>query len=71
MRGTGADAYCDALSDTLLPAYVKDGKAHLTIAFGCTGGQHRSVAVAELLGKALANKGWRVSIGHRELEQRV
>ncbi len=59
-----------AMHDHLLPAYVKDGKAHLTIAFGCTGGQHRSVAVAELMGNALANKGWRVSIGHRELDKR-
>lgn len=54
----------------LLPAFQEEGKAHLTIAMGCTGGQHRSVAVAEELGKALANKGWQVSIRHREIERR-
>lgn len=59
-----------SLLDLLLPAYREEGKAYLTIAFGCTGGQHRSVAVTELLGKALANKGWQVSIEHRELGAR-
>lgn len=58
------------LLDILLPAYVNDGKAHLTVAMGCTGGQHRSVAVTEHLRNALANKGWHVSIGHRELDSR-
>lgn len=55
----------------LLPASVAEGKAHLSIGFGCTGGQHRSVAVAEILGKALAEAGWPVSKRHRELERRV
>ncbi len=55
----------------LLPNFRDEGKAHLSIATGCTGGQHRSVAVAEALGKALANKGWRVSIRHRELDGRT
>ena len=54
----------------LLPNFRNEGKAHLAIGIGCTGGQHRSVAVTEVLGKALANKGWRVSIRHRELERR-
>lgn len=58
------------LLDHLLPAYRREGKAHLTVALGCTGGQHRSVAVAEMLGSALANKGWHVSIEHRELGRR-
>ena len=56
---------------TLLPAYVHEGKTHLTVAFGCTGGQHRSVAVAEKLAKHLVKKGWRVSTRHRELERRA
>lgn len=56
------------LIDFLLPAYAAEGKAHLSIGFGCTGGQHRSVAFAETVAKALAEAGWRVSIRHRELE---
>ena len=54
----------------LLPAYEEEGKKHLSIAFGCTGGQHRSVTLAEILSKALAEHDWQVSIRHRELERR-
>lgn len=54
----------------LLPAYQEEGKRHLSIAFGCTGGQHRSVTLAENLSKALAEHDWQVSIRHRELERR-
>ena len=54
----------------LLPAHAEEGKAHLAIGFGCTGGQHRSVMVAESLGEALANAGWRVSKRHGEIEAR-
>ena len=55
----------------LLPAQLDEGKAHLAIGFGCTGGQHRSVAVAEKLAKVLAEAGWAVSKRHRELERRL
>ncbi len=55
----------------LLPAHLAEGKAHLSIGFGCTGGQHRSVAVAENLSKVLAEAGWPVSKRHRELERRA
>lgn len=55
----------------LLPAYLDEGKAHFSIAFGCTGGQHRSVVVAERLAKTLAGKEWQVSIRHRELERQA
>lgn len=54
----------------LLPAYADEGKSYLSIAFGCTGGQHRSVAVAEKLANALAASEWQVSKRHRELERR-
>ncbi|WP_135500961.1 RNase adapter RapZ [Roseovarius aestuariivivens] len=58
------------LTELLLPAYEAEGKAYLAIGFGCTGGQHRSVTMAETLAAALAEAGWQVSIRHRELERR-
>ena len=54
----------------LLPAYLQEGKSHLSVAFGCTGGQHRSVVMAESLTAALAQAGWQVSIRHRELDRK-
>ena len=59
-----------AMADLLLPAFEEEGKSHLTIAFGCTGGQHRSVAMTEILASHLAEAGWPVSKRHREVEQR-
>ncbi len=53
----------------LLPAQMEEGKSHLAIAFGCTGGRHRSVTVAEKLAATLAAAGWQVSKRHRELER--
>jgi UPF0042 nucleotide-binding protein len=50
----------------LLPHYVHEGKSYLTIAFGCTGGQHRSVMIAEDVGKHLRKAGYRVKIVHRD-----
>lgn len=60
-----------SLVDLLLPAHRDEGKAHLSIGFGCTGGQHRSVAVTERLASALAKDGWHVSKRHREMERRA
>jgi len=59
------------LAQMLLPAYIDEGKAHLSIGFGCTGGQHRSVMVTERLAYALGEAGWQVSVRHRELERRA
>jgi UPF0042 nucleotide-binding protein len=55
----------------LLPAHLEEGKSHVSIGFGCTGGQHRSVTLAEKMSVALADAGWPVSIRHRELERRM
>lgn len=50
----------------LLPHYIHEGKSYLTIAVGCTGGQHRSVMIAEELGKNLRHSGYRVKTVHRD-----
>jgi UPF0042 nucleotide-binding protein len=55
----------------LLPAFKESGKAYLAIGFGCTGGRHRSVAMTESVAKALEDRGWQVSIRHRELERQA
>lgn len=59
-----------SMVEFLLPACRKEGKAHFTVAFGCTGGQHRSVALAESVADGLAQQGWQVSIRHIEMERR-
>lgn len=50
----------------LLPHYIHEGKSYLTIAFGCTGGQHRSVMIAEDVAKRLKKAGYRIKIVHRD-----
>lgn len=62
--------YVADMVEFLLPAYIEEGKAHLSIGFGCTGGQHRSVAMVERLGASLEDSGWTVNIRHLELERR-
>ena len=56
------------LLDYLIPLYEKEGKAYLTIAIGCTGGRHRSVAVAECLFKHLIKQGSKIIITHRDID---
>ncbi|HZW80485.1 MAG TPA: RNase adapter RapZ [Candidatus Deferrimicrobiaceae bacterium] len=51
----------------LLPHYIHEGKSYLTISFGCTGGQHRSVMIAEEVGKRLHKAGYRLKIAHRDM----
>jgi UPF0042 nucleotide-binding protein len=59
-----------ALLRFLIPQYITEGKAYLTIAIGCTGGRHRSVAIAEALGRKLgALKGVRLRVRHRDASQ--
>ena len=51
----------------LLPHYIHEGKSYLTIGFGCTGGQHRSVMIAEDVAKRLKQAGYKVNVGHRDM----
>jgi UPF0042 nucleotide-binding protein len=60
------DKTTDMLS-FLLPHYIKEGKSYLTVAFGCTGGQHRSVFIAEEMKKRLTTEGYRVKAAHRDM----
>jgi RNase adapter protein RapZ len=51
----------------LLPQYIHEGKSYLTIAVGCTGGRHRSVALSEEIARSLAHEGYRTRITHRDI----
>ncbi len=53
----------------LIPQYIKEGKNQLVIAFGCTGGKHRSVTFAELIGDYLSDKGYNVHKIHRDISK--
>ena len=57
-----------AMLTPLLPAFERDGRSYLTVAIGCTGGRHRSVAAAEHLAQALGGGRWQVTLRHRELK---
>jgi UPF0042 nucleotide-binding protein len=50
----------------LLPHYIREGKSYLTISFGCTGGQHRSVMIAEDVNQRLRKAGYKVKVAHRD-----
>ena len=62
--------FLDKVTDLLLfllPHYIKEGKSYLTVAFGCTGGQHRSVMIAEEVRKRLGKEGYRIKTTHRDM----
>jgi RNase adapter protein RapZ len=70
LRQPETKAFLDRLKDLLdllLPAYEAEGKSYLTIAFGCTGGRHRSVAIAEDVATHLRRSGRRPTVTHRDL----
>jgi UPF0042 nucleotide-binding protein len=58
-----------SLLEELLPAYAAEGRTYLGIAFGCTGGRHRSVAVAEEVARRLDAQGWAPGLRHRDIER--
>jgi UPF0042 nucleotide-binding protein len=58
-----------ALLDFLVPAYRREGKSYLTIAIGCTGGRHRSVAIAQAVAARFEALGLKVRISHRDIEK--
>lgn len=62
--------FLDRVTDLLLfllPHYIREGKSYLTIAFGCTGGQHRSVMIAEEISRRLAKHGYQSKTAHRDM----
>jgi len=64
--------FLDKLDDlllTLLPAYAHEGKSYLSVAMGCTGGEHRSVVLAEELGRRLSARGFKPVVFHRDLNR--
>jgi UPF0042 nucleotide-binding protein len=59
----------DDLLAMLVPAYIREGKSYLTVAMGCTGGRHRSVALAEELAARLDAHGMPTTVFHRDIER--
>jgi len=55
----------------LLPHYIQEGKSYLTIGFGCTGGHHRSVMIAEEIRRNLASAGYNAKVTHRDIAKPV
>ncbi len=74
MESEGADVYLRRLSDFilyLLPLYAREGKSQLVIGIGCTGGRHRSVAIAEYLGQLLREQHYDARVEHRDIQKDV
>ncbi len=59
----------NALLDFTLPNYEREGKSNLTVAFGCTGGKHRSVVLAAEFARRLEAKPWRIQLRHRDIDR--
>jgi RNase adapter protein RapZ len=59
----------ESLLGYLIPHYIAEGKSYLTIALGCTGGRHRSVALAEVIRRALQHKGYTAKVVHRDMDK--
>ncbi len=59
----------ESLLAYLIPHYIREGKSYLTIAFGCTGGKHRSVMLAESVKQALEKRGYSTKVVHRDIEK--
>jgi len=62
--------FMNRLSDLLiflLPHYIREGKSYLTISFGCTGGQHRSVMMADEVRRTLSDAGFKAKVNHRDI----
>ncbi len=59
----------EQMLEHLLPQYEEEGKSYLTVAFGCTGGRHRSVAMAESVGRMLKDGGWQPRVSHRDIDR--
>jgi UPF0042 nucleotide-binding protein len=59
----------ESLLGYLIPHYIREGKSYLTIALGCTGGRHRSVALAEVIRRSLQRKGYSAKVVHRDLDK--
>ncbi|MFI5047463.1 MAG: RNase adapter RapZ, partial [Acidimicrobiia bacterium] len=62
-------AELERLFQLLLPAYVREGKAYLSIAIGCTGGRHRSVVIADELATVITRLGFEPTVHHRDMER--
>jgi UPF0042 nucleotide-binding protein len=63
------EKYIDVI-DYSLPLYIKEGKSHLTIGFGCTGGKHRSVAFCNAMYEHIKENGYVTTVHHRDINRR-
>lgn len=61
-------AQVESMLEIMIPGYIKEGKYHLNLCFGCTGGQHRSVVMANAVAQHFREEGFRVFVHHREIE---